>query len=81
MGNYVLTLHHNRCPDGAEFVPHPWIEGTTMRVPMKLIKKKGRAGLPEGQREWPVIRFRVRAAGRLSTEAGDARQADGHRVS
>ena len=58
MGNYVLTLHHNRCPDGAEFVPHPWIEGTTMRVPMKLIKKKGRAGLPEGQREWPVICFR-----------------------
>jgi hypothetical protein len=58
VGNYVLTLHHTRCPDGAEFIPHPWVAGTTVRFPSKLLEEKGRAGLPEDQRSWPVIRFR-----------------------
>jgi hypothetical protein len=53
VGNYVLTLHHTRCPDGAEFAPHPWIAGTMVRFPTDL--EKGPAAFPEG---WPVIRFR-----------------------
>jgi len=55
MGNYVLTLHHTRCPDGAEFAPHPWVLGTMVRFPTKLLQEKDPATFPNG---WPVIRFR-----------------------
>jgi hypothetical protein len=35
MGNYVLILHHERCPDGAEFAPHPWVHGNKVKFPSK----------------------------------------------
>jgi hypothetical protein len=54
MGNYVLTLRHKRCPDGAEFAPHPWITGATFRLPAKQLKTKR---MP-GDMDWPVIRYR-----------------------
>jgi hypothetical protein len=58
MGNYVLTLHHERCPDGAEFAPHPRVKGAIYRRPWnKLKKKKPRHVLPD-LNPWPVIRFR-----------------------
>ena len=58
MGNYVLTLHHTRCPDGAEFGPHPWVTGETWRYPKKRIKEGDRSVLPDGVDPYPVIRFR-----------------------
>jgi hypothetical protein len=58
MGNYVLTLHHTRCPDGAEFAPHPWVTGETWRYPNKRLKEGDRSVLPDGADPYPVIRFR-----------------------
>jgi hypothetical protein len=54
MGNYVLTLHHERCPDGAEFAPHPWVEGTTINFP----SKNERMNLRTEFGGFPKIRFR-----------------------
>ena len=72
MGNYVLTLHHERCPDGAEFGPHPWVTGATYRLPRKKLKKKPRHVLPD-LNPWPVIRYRSerREVYRLRLETPD----------
>jgi hypothetical protein len=73
MGNYVLTLHHEHCPDGAEFAPHPWVTGATYRVPVRKLKKKPRHVLPDGLEPYPMIRFRSerRETYRLRLETPD----------
>src|SRR5262245_4695945 len=60
MSAYVLTLHHKRCPDGAEFVPHPWVKGSIVRWPAKIKTVRSADGkqVPADGVYPPVIRFR-----------------------
>jgi hypothetical protein len=65
MSNYVLTLHHERCPDGAELAPHPWVRGATVTWPSErhFVRPEGAEGpisnYPvDGVLQKPLIRFR-----------------------
>jgi hypothetical protein len=60
MGSYVLTLSQERCPDGVEFAPHPWVRGNRVIWPSerRFIPSEEGDLVPDDGIGSPMIRYR-----------------------